>query len=62
MQQLIAAWNDVDRKDKYEFRLRVAKRRPGDDAPSTPATPAKAEPVTAAAGSAAVQMDPQVLQ
>lgn len=27
MQQLINAWTNVDRKDKYEFRLRVAKRK-----------------------------------
>lgn len=27
MQQLIQAWTTVDRKEKYEFRLRVAKRK-----------------------------------
>lgn len=27
MQQLINAWTTVDRKEKYEFRLRVAKRK-----------------------------------
>jgi len=27
IQQLIQAWTNVDRKDKYEFRLRVSKRK-----------------------------------
>ncbi len=27
MQKLIQAWNNVDKKDKCEFRLRVAKRK-----------------------------------
>ena len=27
MQSLIQAWTTVDKKDKYEFRLRVAKRK-----------------------------------
>ena len=27
MQELIKSWGVVDRKEKYEFRLRVAKRK-----------------------------------
>lgn len=27
MQELIKAWTDVDKKNRYEFRLRVAKRK-----------------------------------
>ena len=29
MQQLIQAWTTVDKKDKYEFRLKVKKRTDG---------------------------------
>lgn len=27
MQELIKSWTMIDRKDKYEFRLRVSKRK-----------------------------------
>ena len=39
MQQLIQAWGQVEKKDKYDIRLRVAKRK---DATSG----AKAKPVS----------------
>jgi len=37
MQELIKSWGVVDRKEKYEFRLRVAKRK--DTAGATKAAP-----------------------
>jgi len=36
MQELIKSWTMIDRKDKYEFRLRVAKRK---DAAQVTVTP-----------------------
>ena len=37
MQELIKAWTTVDRRDRYEFKLRVAKRKEGEVAPEMPA-------------------------
>jgi len=36
MQELIKSWGTVDRKDKYEFRLRVAKRKDAAGLPEAP--------------------------
>eukprot|EP00353_Schmidingerella_taraikaensis_P013251 CAMPEP_0185578564 /NCGR_PEP_ID=MMETSP0434-20130131/13008_1 /TAXON_ID=626734 ORGANISM="Favella taraikaensis, Strain Fe Narragansett Bay" /NCGR_SAMPLE_ID=MMETSP0434 /ASSEMBLY_ACC=CAM_ASM_000379 /LENGTH=108 /DNA_ID=CAMNT_0028196393 /DNA_START=263 /DNA_END=588 /DNA_ORIENTATION=+ len=59
MQQLIAAWSDIDRKDKYEFKLRVAKRKDDDIAtPAPTSSAARSEPVAATVSESSVSIDP----
>ena len=42
MEQLIAAWTQVNKKDKCEFKLRVAKRKNAGEAVTSPGPSAAA--------------------
>lgn len=61
MQELIKAWGDVDKRNKYEFRLRIVRRKDANLAPlpaadSTTATaglPTKDAKTTVGAGAGA---------
>jgi len=60
---LISAWTTVDRKNKYEFRLRVAKRKEavaGSATTTAPTTPAKAPEAPRQAAAAGQAAAPQI--
>ena len=52
MQQLIQAWTTVDRKDRYEFKLRVIKRKEATAGAQISTSAATAEPKASQSGQA----------
>ena len=60
MNQLVASWGTVDRKEKYEFKLRVGRRKDADDGAIASRPPTQvSEPTQASAAAAAAQASPQ---